>query len=53
VAILGAVEGASDDELFAWLSGPEADAQRPSREYVAITCLTMAADHARLRLRER
>jgi hypothetical protein len=38
------------DEVERWLVGPEAEATPPSREYVAITCLTMAADHVRLRL---
>lgn len=49
--MLGALQ---DDSVWAevdsWLVGPEADAVVPSREYVAITCLTMAADHARLQL---
>ena len=38
------------DEVQRWLIGAEADAVPPSREYVAVTCLTMAADHARLLL---
>lgn len=39
------------DELWSWLVGPDADSEWPSAEYIALTCLTMAADLARLRLR--
>jgi hypothetical protein len=52
-SILTAVDGVPDDVLFEWLGGPEADVRTPSREYVAITGLTMAADHARMRLKRR
>jgi hypothetical protein len=38
------------DELWSWLVGPEADSEAPSAEYVALTCLTMAADSARLKV---
>lgn len=51
-AIVQAVSDDANDEVDRWLIGPEADAPAPSREYVAITCLIMAADHARLRLRK-
>lgn len=44
-------EADADDEVARWLIS-EADAP-PSPEYLAITCLTMAADDARLRLAER
>ena len=38
------------DELWSWLVGPESDSDSPSVEYVALTCLTMAADSVRLEL---
>lgn len=46
-----AVDYAEDLGLYDWLSGDESYADQPSDEYVAITCLTMAADLARPRLR--
>jgi hypothetical protein len=50
-ALVEAVNGAPDTDLYGWLAGPSARDPNPSDEYVAVTCLTMAADHARLRLR--
>ena len=38
------------DELWSWLVGPESESESPSAEYVALTCLTMAADSARLKI---
>jgi len=38
------------DELWSWFVGPESHSELPSAEYVALTCLTMAADSARLKL---
>lgn len=38
------------DELWSWLVGPDADSESPSTEYHALTCLTMAADLARLKI---
>lgn len=49
--VVEAVDQAEDLGLYDWLSGDESYADEPSDEYVAITCLTMAADSARLRLR--
>jgi hypothetical protein len=46
-----AVDDAEDLGLYDWLSGEESYIEPPSLEYVAITCLTMAADTGRLRLR--
>ena len=46
--LIAAVAEAPDD-LWDWLTGPEADEEVPSEEYVAISCLTMAyelASHA-------
>jgi len=48
-SIAHAVDSVAEDEVYDWLAGPAADAS-PTVEYVAITCLTMAADHARHRL---
>lgn len=42
--ITEAVDGAGD-ELDDWLAGPAAEGT-PTREYVALTCLTMAYDEA-------
>lgn len=50
-ALVAAVNAIDEEALYDWLTGPEANSGRPSAEYVAVTCLTMAADHARLRLR--
>ena len=50
LAIVEAVDGVPDEDLWAWLCGPQSYALPPSREYGAITWLTMAADQARLRL---
>ena len=48
--MIAAVDDAEDAGLYDWLSGDESYADPPSTEYVAITCLTMAADSGRLRL---
>jgi hypothetical protein len=37
---------ACDDELDAWLAGPEAELECPTDEYIAFTCLRMAVDGA-------
>lgn len=49
-SMVEAVDAAEDEGLYDWLSGDESHAADPTEEYVAITCLTMAADAARLRL---
>jgi len=38
-------------ELENWLAGPEAESKNPTPEYIAFSCLTMAYDMARVRLR--
>lgn len=48
--LIHSIDQNSNEDLFGWLAGPEADNPFPSAEYVAITCLTMAIDSARLRL---
>ena len=49
-SLVDVVDGSSGPDLDAWLIGPEATSDAPSHEYVAITCLTMAADHAGIHL---
>jgi hypothetical protein len=39
-------------ELEEWLVGLESYREQPSQEYIAMTCLTMAIEQARLRLRK-
>lgn len=50
--MVDAVDEAEDKGLYDWLSGDESHANPPSPEYVAVTCLTMAADSGRLRMRQ-
>jgi len=50
-AMVAAVDAVPDDELYGWLAGRESFGT-PLPEYVEITYLTMAADQARLRLRD-
>jgi hypothetical protein len=52
-AMVAAVNAVPEDDLYGWLSGPESHSPAPSAEYVAITCLTMAADEARVLLARR
>ena len=47
------IDDITDNDLFGWLAGPESHNPKPSQEYLAITCLTMACDFARLVLSER
>jgi hypothetical protein len=51
-AIVRAVDSANDEALEDWLAGPASHAAKPSAEYVAFTCLIMAADQARLILQQ-
>jgi hypothetical protein len=46
---VSAVDAVPDKDLYGWLAGPESGREQPTQEYVALTCLTMAADSARLR----
>jgi len=46
------IDGVTDADLYGWLSGPESFNPNPSPEYLAITCLTMAIDSARLKLQK-
>jgi hypothetical protein len=50
-SLVRCIDGISDDDLFGWLSGAQAMNPSPSAEYVAITCLVMAIDSAKLKLK--
>lgn len=44
LAAMRAAVAADDNALDAWLAGPEADGPKFSNEYIAFSCLRMAAD---------
>lgn len=48
--MVDAVDATDEAILDGWLTGPESYSASPSEEYIAITCLTMAVDAARIRL---
>jgi hypothetical protein len=48
--LVAAVDSVDDSLLYGWLAGSESYSAEPTDEYVAITCVTMAADEARVRL---
>jgi hypothetical protein len=50
VALVHAADDAPD-ALWDWLAGAESHSAHPSPEYLAVTCMTMAADAARVKLR--
>jgi hypothetical protein len=39
--------------FFAWLEGPESYDVKPTDEYVAFTCLTMAVESAKIEAKDR
>jgi hypothetical protein len=49
--LVAALAGKEGDVLYDWLAGPESRAAKPSREYLALTHMTMAADSARVKLK--
>jgi len=49
--LIHAIQALPDDEMYEWLAGPESYASQPTVEYVAFTCLTMAYDSAKLKLK--
>ena len=51
--LVSSIEDISDEDLFGWLEGPESYSETPSDEYVSFTCLTMAIDSAKNKLRRR
>jgi len=50
-ALAHCIDEISDADLYGWLSGPDSFNENPSPEYLAFTCLTMAIDSAKLKLR--
>jgi len=52
-ALVHCIDDVTDDDLFGWLCGPEADNPNPSLEYVAFTDLTQAIDLAKVLLKKR
>lgn len=51
-SLVHSIDDVSDEDLFGWLAGAESHSMNPSQEYMAITCLTMAIDSAKARLRK-
>ena len=51
-ALVHSIDDISDDDLYGWLAGSEADNPHPTAEYIAITCLTMAIDSASVKLKK-
>jgi len=49
--LISSIDDVSDDDLYGWLEGPESYSSMPSDEYAIFTCLTMAIDSAKIRLR--
>lgn len=50
-ALVSSIDSITDDDLYGWLQGPESSSPMPSDEYVSFTCLTMAIDAAKLKLK--
>lgn len=48
--LIHCTDNVSEDDLYGWLAGPESFNAKPSREYLALTCLTMAIDSAKVKL---
>lgn len=51
--LVQSIDGIKDEDLYGWLGGPESYSENPTEEYVAVTCLTMAIDLARVLLKRR
>src|SRR5512135_1148784 len=51
--LVSAIRDLPTDALFEWLAGPESHNPRPSEEYLALTCLMMAYESARVKLKKR
>ena len=51
LTLVHCIDDISDQELFGWLGGPESHSAEPSAVYLAITCLTMAIDSAKAKLK--
>lgn len=48
--LVHSIDNVTDEDLYDWLAGDLAEDANPSAEYVALTCLTMAIDSAKLKL---
>jgi hypothetical protein len=51
IFLIHSIDDISDEDLFGWLAGKESINPNPSPEYIAITCLTMAIDSAKVKLK--
>ena len=51
--LVHSIDEISDEDLYGWLGGPEAKNQCPTQEYLAMTCLAMAIDSAKVKIKKR
>jgi hypothetical protein len=47
--LIHSIDAVSDEDLFGWLAGQESFSLQPSEEYIALTCLTIAIDSAKIK----
>jgi hypothetical protein len=52
-ALVHCIDDISDEDFYGWLAGPAGKDPNPSDEYVALACLGMARESAKLELRRR
>ena len=50
--LIASIDNVTDEDLYGWLEGPESYLATPSEEYVSFTCLTMAIDSAKIKLKK-
>jgi hypothetical protein len=50
--LISSIDNVSDEDLYGWLEGPESFSPIPSEEYVSFTCLTMAIESAKAKLKK-
>lgn len=50
-AIVHCIDGISDEDFYGWLTGPESRNPRPTPEYLAMCCLSLAIDSATILLK--
>ena len=48
--LVHSIDEIDDGDLYGWLAGDLVDCESPSDEYIALTCLTMAIDSAKIKL---
>jgi len=51
--LIHCLDDIKDNELFGWLGGPESFNKKPTEEYLAFTCLTMAFHSAKLEFKRK